>query len=397
MGKNQLIISLSGNLKMTMSIQPADRLSHFSEYYFSIKLREIAQMRSEGRDVINLGIGSPDLDPDDGVVDELVSAAKESGVHGYQPYQGIQEFGAAITGFYQRHYKAIPMHCSVLPLMGSKEGITHISLAYLNPGDQVLIPSLGYPTYSSVTRMVGAVPVYFPLIADDQWAPDWEFLERLDCTKIKMMWINYPHMPTGAGASIELLSRLVDYAKRNGILLCHDNPYSFILNDYPLSIFNVAGAEDVSIELNSLSKTFNMAGWRVGWVLGRSELIKPVLQIKSNMDSGMFKPLQLAAIKALSSGNDWFLNLKLTYRKRQMVAFEILRSLECNFDEDQSGMFVWAKVPNGDGVTFTDRMLQDYNVFLTPGIIFGEAGKDYIRLSLCANEDLLLAVKKRLL
>ena len=379
-----------------MNIKPADRLAQFSEYYFSAKLRAIRQLMGEGRPIINLGIGSPDQMPHAEVIGALSGAAQSDDAHGYQPYQGLPALGEAIRGFYAREYHVNTGDKAVLPLLGSKEGIMHTSLAYLNPGDQVLIPALGYPTYTSVTRIVGAEPVYFPLLELSGWAPDWEFLEQLDCSKVKILWINYPHMPTGTRADRDLLARYVDFARSRNILLCYDNPYSFILNDTPLSIFNIKGAEEVAIELNSLSKSYNMAGWRVGWALGSEQLIQPVLQIKSNMDSGMFKPVQLAAIKALNLDHSWFEGLNDQYRQRQLLGFKIMDLLQCEYADNQSGMFVWAKAPNGDGEAFVEELLERYDVFMAPGFIFGEAGKSYIRLSLCASVEVLEEVYKRM-
>lgn len=379
-----------------MAIAPADRLKHFSEYYFSKKLREIRQLIAQGRPVINLGIGSPDQMPEDTVIAALHESAILPDVHGYQPYQGIPELHAAIRHFYSQHYLLDLAGLSLLPLMGSKEGITHISLAYLNPGDQVLIPALGYPTYSSVTRMVGAEPVYFPLLENQNWEPDWTFLEALDTTRVKLMWLNYPHMPTGAQASDELLKRYVDFARERGILIGFDNPYSLLLTDKPQSVFNIPGADEVALELNSLSKSFNMAGWRIGWVAGAESLIQPVLQIKSNMDSGMFKPLQLAAVKALHLKANWFERLSAMYRERQQLGFRILDQFGCTYASDQAGMFVWGKVPNGTGEELSDRVLAGHDVFITPGFIFGEAGSAYIRISLCAPVQTLQEVYNRL-
>jgi len=379
-----------------MHIKPADRLAHFSEYYFSTKLREIRELEAQGRPIISLGIGSPDLSPEPTVIEELQKVAEERGVHGYQPYQGLPELIAAVKGFYQSRFGLEWKEASVLPLMGSKEGITHISLAYLNPGDQVLIPSLGYPTYSSVTKMVGAEPVYFPLLEENDWKPDWEYLENLDTFKIKLMWLNYPHMPTGTLASEDELARYVSFAKERNILIGYDNPYSFILNSKPISIFNVEGAREVAVELNSLSKTFNMAGWRIGWVMGSPNLIKPILQIKSNMDSGMFKPLQLAAAKALNLSDDWFYSLDHIYTIRKEITYKILDALGCTYKKGQSGMFVWARVPSGDGEKMVQYLLDKYNVFVAPGFIFGEAGRQFIRLSLCVSSEKLTEVYHRI-
>lgn len=378
-------------------IESADRLSFFSEYYFSAKLREIRQLQSEGRPIINLGIGSPDMMPDSSIVEALHKSALQPDAHGYQPYQGLPELKQAIKIFHESAYKFDAGQLEVLPLLGSKEGITHISLAYLNPGDQVLVPALGYPTYTSVTRMVNAEPVYYPLLEQENYEPDWQFLEHSDLSRVKIIWLNYPHMPTGTTGGKALLQKFVDFASDNRILLCHDNPYSFIGNDKPTSIFNIPGAEDVAIELGSLSKTFNMAGWRVGWAIGKPELIKPVLQIKSNMDSGMFKPIQEASVKALSLGTDWMKQLNGLYNQRRIQAFHVMDLLKCTYDRNQAGMFVWAKVPDGNGETFADKLLYEFDVFLTPGFIFGrEHGDQFVRISLCAPVEKFEEVIKRL-
>lgn len=354
-------------------------------------------MEESGKKILNLGIGSPDLPPHESVIDELARLAHDPKNHGYNAYQGQPAFRQAVRAFYAEHYQVhFTEEDTVLPLMGSKECISHISLAYLNEGDEVLVPALGYPTYTSVTRMVGGHPVFYPLTEDNGWQPDWDFLENRNCSRVKLMWINYPHMPSGARASEELFQRLVDFARRKNILLCHDNPYSFILNEKPLSIFSVAGAREVALELNSLSKTFNMAGWRVGWVMGAHELVQPVLQIKSNMDSGMFKPVQLAAVKALELGEGWFEQLQATYRPRQELVFRICEKLGCSFTRDQAGLFVWAKARQGSGEALSDHLLYEKGVFVTPGMIFGEPGRAYIRISLCAAEEVLEEVVRRI-
>ena len=371
-----------------MRVATATRLGGVEEYYFSTKLEQIRQLTTEGHDVINLGIGSPDLPPAPEVVQELVKAAQDPGNHQYQSYRGLPEFRATIADFYQRQYQvSLDPGTEILPMMGSKEAITHISLAFLNPGDQVLIPALGYPTYTSVTRMVEADPVYFPLMEEKDWEPDWDYLNQLDTQKVKLMWVNYPHMPTGTKGSTSVLERLVRFAKERDILLCHDNPYSFILNDQPRSIFSCEGAKDCCIELNSLSKTFNMAGWRVGWVAAQSAVIQSILKVKSNMDSGMFKPVQLAAIKALELPSDWYTSLNQVYERRLSLAHELLMALDCHYKPGTGGMFVWAKVPEGEiGVALSDKWLEQHHIFITPGMIFGQAGTEYIRVSLCSPE-----------
>ncbi len=372
-----------------MIIQASDRLNTAEEYYFSRKLKEIARLNEDGERVINLGIGSPDLMPNEKVITRLSNSIVLPDVHGYQPYQGIPELKEAIASFTGRNLDVNLETDEILPLIGSKEGIMHISWSYLNPGDKVLIPALGYPTYSSVTKLAGGVPVYFPLKEADGWSPDWDFLENLDYTDIKLLWLNYPHMPTGSRGTVDIFERFLTLAKKKGFLICHDNPYSFILNDQPLSILAIEGAKEVSIELNSLSKTFNMAGWRIGWVSGKKSYLDPILKVKSNMDSGMFKPLQLAAIEALNLDDSWLIELNRVYSRRKKLIHTFLDKLGCMYFGDQSGLFVWAKVPGSNGVAFSDQILADNRVFVTPGFIFGETGKAYIRISLCSPEGKL--------
>lgn len=381
-----------------MTVETASRLQGLQEYYFSKKLEQIRRLETDGHDVINLGIGSPDLPPAPEVIRTLNKAALDPKNHQYQSYRGIIPLREAIAGFYSNQYgiEVDPLQ-EILPMMGSKEAITHISLAFLNPGDQVLIPALGYPTYTSVTRMVEAEPVYFPLVEADNWSPDWNFLETLDTTRVKIMWINYPHMPTGEKGDQKQMERLVAYAQDRNILLCHDNPYSFILNDEPSSIFNVSDARKNCIELNSLSKTFNMAGWRIGWVVASTDIIQSILKVKSNMDSGMFKPLQLAACRALEQGKDWFNGLNEVYRGRLASVHRLLDQLQCVYKQDTVGMFVWAKVPEGlTGEQLSDQLLHKNHVFITPGFIFGEAGQNYIRVSLCSPVERFEEALKRI-
>ncbi len=374
---------------------PADRISSVEEYYFSKKLREIKQMQSEGKDIINLGIGSPDLPPSERVIARLKSVSEQPGVHGYQSYTGIPELRNAIAGFHQKWFDThLDGNSEILPLMGSKEGITHISLAFLNKGDSVLIPELGYPTYTSVTRMVEAEPVYYRL--QENGAPDLEFLQKEDFADVKLMWINFPHMPTGFSGSEDLFKKLVEFAKENNILLIHDNPYSFILNDSPRSILQLEGAKELSLELHSLSKSFNMAGWRVGWLAGDARLISNVLRIKSNMDSGMFRPVQEAAIEALSLGREWFDELNAVYASRKKLAKQFLDKIHCEYSRDQTGMFIWAQAAQGDGESLVDELLYEKNIFITPGSVFGKAGKAFVRLSLCSNGDTIKKAIDRL-
>lgn len=371
-------------------IQTADRLQTVQEYYFSKKLREVRALLAQGKPIINMGIGSPDLAPSPVVVESIQQAVLDNGAHQYQSYQGLPELRNAIASFYERKFNVISDPASeILPLMGSKEGIMHISLAFLNVGDEVLIPNPGYPTYTSVTKLVGAVPKYYDLTEATCWFPDLEVLEREDLSKVKLMWVSYPHMPTGAVATKEQFSKLVAFAKRNNILLINDNPYSFVLNETPTSILGIKGAKDVCLELNSLSKTFNMAGWRVGFVLGSADHINAILKVKSNMDSGMFYGIQKGAIKALQSTDDWYHNLNDTYRKRRNFIWQLAEKLGCTYDAKAVGMFVWAKLPDGvaSAENFIDDILYEKDIFITPGTIFGSNGEGYIRFSLCVTEE----------
>ncbi len=372
-------------------ISKATRLNSVQEYYFSKKLREVNQLKAEGKPIINVGIGSPDLQPPAQVISALQNSLANPSIHGYQSYQGLPEFRNAVAQFYKKNYNVeINPNSEVLPLMGSKEGIMHISMAFLNTGDEVLIPNPGYPTYSSVTNLLEAVPVYYDLTENTNWFPDLNALAKTDLSKVKIMWINYPHMPTGAKAITTQFESLVEFAKKHHILLVNDNPYSFILNDNPLSIFAVKGAKDVALELNSLSKSFNMAGWRVGMVLGAAENIKTILQVKSNMDSGMFYGIQQGAITALNISKSWFSEINSVYTERRKIAWKIFDALTCSYDKDSVGLFVWAKIPKGEtSEELTDKLLYEYDVFLTPGTVFGTNGEGYIRLSLCTPVEKL--------
>ncbi|MCW3787278.1 pyridoxal phosphate-dependent aminotransferase [Plebeiibacterium sediminum] len=375
-----------------MMIQPANRISEVKEYYFSKKLREIDEMRQQGIDVINLGIGNPDRSPSEVVLEELNAASANEGNHGYQSYIGIPELRNAFSGWYQKHFKVtIDPAKEILPLMGSKEGIMHISMAFLNKGDKVLVPNPGYPTYASVSNLVEADIVSYELKEELNWQPDFEALEKMDLTQVKLMWVNYPNMPTGANATLELFEKLVAFGKKHEILICNDNPYSFILNDNPLSIFRIEGAKDIAIELNSLSKSHNMAGWRIGMVAANPTFIQYILRVKSNMDSGMFKPLQLAASKALSLEKDWYVEVNKEYLVRRELVWEIMDILNCKYDKNQSGMFIWAKVPETitSAVDLSDKILNEAHVFITPGTIFGKQGDQYIRISLCSKQEVL--------
>jgi len=371
-------------------ITTAKRLEIVEEYYFSSKLREVRQLAAEGKPIINMGIGSPDLKPSQAVIDAVVLAMQEENAHQYQSYQGVPELRQSMADFYQINFGvAMNPTTEILPLMGSKEGIMHISLAFLNEGDQVLIPNPGYPTYTSVTNLVGAVPVYYDLKESTNWEPDFEDLEQLDLSKVKIMWVGYPHMPTGARGSLALFEKLVAFAKKHNILLVNDNPYSFVLNDKPMSLLQVEGAKEVALELNSLSKTFNMAGWRVGMVLGNASCIDAVLKVKSNMDSGMFYGIQKGAIAALKSEASWFESMNAIYRKRRVLTEQLAEKLGCEVYKEGVGLFVWAKLPAGisSAENFIDKILYDKHIFITPGTMFGGNGEGYIRFALCVKEE----------
>ncbi|MBL0883367.1 MAG: aminotransferase class I/II-fold pyridoxal phosphate-dependent enzyme, partial [Chitinophagaceae bacterium] len=371
-----------------MEIKIASRLDGIGEYYFSQKLREIESLNKEGKDILNLGIGSPDLPPHPEVIRVLQETAAKDHVHAYQSYKGSPMLRNAISQWYQTWYGvALNPDTEVLPLIGSKEGIMHICMTYLDKGDEALIPDPGYPTYSSAVKLAGGIPITYQLSESHQWQPDLEALAQRDLSKVKLMWVNYPHMPTGQIPSVDFYASLIAFAKQHNILICHDNPYSFILNDQPSSLLSVSGAKEVVLELNSLSKSSNMAGWRVGMLCGAKERIDEVLRFKSNMDSGMFLPVQLAAAKALSLGKDWYDSINYIYAKRREKVFELLSLLNCTYSKNQVGMFVWAAVPNTfkDGYELSDRVLYGAAVFITPGGIFGEAGKKYIRVSLCGS------------
>ncbi len=372
-----------------MSIQTAKRLETVEEYYFSKKLREVRGLVASGKPILNMAIGSPDLDPPVEVVKAIQEAVIVDGAHKYQSYQGLPELRLAITDFYKDKYKVVlnPEN-EILPLMGSKEGIMHISLAYLNEGDEVLVPNPGYPTYSSVTNLVGAKPVFYDLIEENGWGPDFYTLSKMDLSKVKIMWVNYPNMPTGASGNVEMFKKMIDFAKKHSILLVKDNPYSFILNDSPVSILSIDGAKEVALELNSLSKTFNMAGWRVGMVSGSADKIEAILKVKSNMDSGMFQGIQKGAIAALKISNEWYDKMNTIYKKRRALIWELASFLGCTYDKKAKGMFVWAKLPAGtDAVGFIDTILYKHDVFIAPGDIFGSNGKGYIRFSLCVTQE----------
>ena len=371
-------------------ITTAKRLDKVEEYYFSSKLREVRQLMSEGKPIISMAIGSPDLSPSKAVIEAVAAAIQDENGHGYQSYQGLPELRKGMADFYQNQFGVeLNPNNEILPLMGSKEGIMHISLAFLNEGDHVLIPNPGYPTYTSVTNLVQAVPVYYDLKEENGWEPDFEALEKLDLEKVKIMWLGYPHMPTGARGSLALFEKLVAFAKKHNILLVNDNPYSFVLNDNPMSLLQVEGAKDVALELNSLSKTFNMAGWRVGMVLGNPEIIDAILKVKSNMDSGMFYGIQKGAIAALNCDKSWFEDQNKIYRRRRELTEQLAEKLGCKVYKEGVGLFVWAKLPEGieSAEKFIDEILYEKHIFITPGTIFGSNGEGYIRFSLCVKEE----------
>ena len=386
-----------------MTVNPASRMNLVQEYYFSTKLKQIAEMRNSVIDVLNLGIGSPDLPPSAQTIEALANTAQNPKNHAYQSYVGIPALREAMANFYQNAYgvKLNPAN-EILPLIGSKEGIMHISMAYLEAGDEVLVPNPGYPTYRAASLLTGATVVDYDLSEENGWLPDLQKLAKKDLSKVKLIWVNYPHMPTGAKANKAFFEELRDFASTNNILIVNDNPYSFILNDNPQSILAVEGMKEVAMELNSLSKSHNMAGWRVGMLTGKGDFINPVLRFKSNMDSGMFLPLQMAAVMALQNDKAWFKELNKTYKIRQQKVFEMMQLLECQYDKNQMGMFVWAKIPTKyqTGYELSDEILEKAAVFVTPGGIFGTAGDGYIRTSLCAEvsvfEEAILRIRKTL-
>ncbi len=386
-----------------MQIKTASRLEGIGEYYFSQKLREIDTLNKEGKDILNLGIGSPDLPPHPDVIRVLQETAAQPNVHAYQSYKGSPVLRKAVSNWYKRWYAVdLDPETEILPLIGSKEGIMHICMTYLDKGDEALIPDPGYPTYSSAVKLAGGTPVTYTLSAEYNWQPDLVALEKTDLSKVKLMWVNYPHMPTGQLPSVSFFEELIAFAKKHNILICHDNPYSFILNEEPVSLLSIPGAKEVVLELNSLSKSSNMAGWRVGMLAASKERIEEVLRFKSNMDSGMFLPVQLAAAKALELGKDWYDSINSIYAERREKVFELLSLLNCHYSKQQVGMFVWAAIPDSytDGFALSDEVLYGASVFITPGGIFGEAGRKYIRVSLCGSvekfEEAIHRIKTRL-
>lgn len=371
-------------MKHNNSIEPSEEVKNISEYYFSVKLQEVAEMNAAGKNVINLGVGSPDLPPSQFVVDELCKTASNSDSHGYQPYTGIPQLRQAYANWYDRSYNVELTSSEVLPLIGSKEGIMHISLAFLNAGDGVLVPNPGYPTYSSVSKLMRANVIPYDLVETNNWMPDFEALEKMDLSGVRLMWVNYPNMPTGANATTELFEQLVAFGIRHSIVICHDNPYSFILNNNPMSILQVKGAKDICIELNSMSKSHNMAGWRMGMLASNEQFVQWVLKVKSNVDSGQFRPMQMAAIKALETPKQWHDNMNLLYEQRRLWAFKIMSILGCKYNTNQVGLFVWAKIPDYEisSEDLINGILHNAHVFITPGFIFGSNGERYIRISL---------------
>lgn len=382
------------------TIIPADRLNTVQEYYFSKKLREVAEMNAAGKNVISLGIGSPDLPPSDGTIEALNQSSVKSDVHGYQTHVGLPELRQAFADWYKRTYNVVLDPAKeIQPLIGSKEGILHISLAFLNPGDGVLVPNPGYPTYTSVSKMVGAEIHSYNLDENNNWQPDFEALEKMDLSNVKLMWVNYPNMPTGANGSLELFEKLVAFGKKHGIVIAHDNPYSLILNEKPLSILEIEGAKDICIELNSMSKSHNMPGWRIGMVAANPQFIQWILKVLSNIESGIFKPMQLATIAALSNSKEWHRknNIEI-YANRRDLAGAIMDALGCTYDKNQVGMFLWGKIPADckSSEELADKVLYNANVFLIPGFIFGNRGERYIRISLCCNETMLKEALERI-
>jgi aspartate/methionine/tyrosine aminotransferase len=373
-----------------LNIMPANRVQQVKEYYFSRKLKEIAELNAKGADIISLGIGGPDRPPHIDTINTLCQEAQLPNSHGYQSYVGLPELREAFSQWYKRFYNVeLNSANEIQPLIGSKEGILHTTLAFVNPGDGVLLPNPGYPTYTSVSRLAEAELYTYDLTEESNWEPDFDALEKLPLDKIKLMWVNYPHMPTGKRASLELFQKLVDFGRKHNIVIVNDNPYSFILNDKPLSIFNIEGAKDIAIEMNSLSKSHNMPGWRIGMLASNPTFIQWILKVKSNIDSGQFRPMMKAAIEALKQGPEWYDDVNSTYAKRRLIAEEIMNTLGCHFDPEQSGLFLWGRIPNdaASSEALADNILYNARVFITPGFIFGSNGDRYIRISLCATEE----------
>lgn len=382
------------------NIKPADRLANVSEYYFSRKLKEVAKMNAEGKDIISLAIGSPDMPPSEETIKVLCEEAQKPNAHGYMPTVGIPELRQAMADWYKHWYNVdLDPNTEIQPLIGSKEGILHVTLAFVNPGDQVLIPNPGYPTYAAVNKILGSDIVYYDLLENNHWQPDFVALEKMDLSKVKMMWTNYPNMPTGGNASMELYARIVDFARRHHIVVVNDNPYSFILNKKPISILNVPGAKDCCIEFNSMSKSHNMPGWRFGMLSSNAQFIQWILKIKSNIDNGMFRPMQLAAAQAYHNSEEWHATYNFdVYQRRRNLAEQIMTTLGCTFDPEQVGMFLWGRIPDhyADVEQLTEKILHEARVFITPGFIFGSNGNRYIRISLCAKEEKIKEALQRI-
>ena len=372
-------------------IQFAERTKAVQEYFFSIKLREVRKLISEGKEIINLGIGSPDLAPPQEVITAISKSLTDATAHKYQSYSGLPELRNAIANFYKNKYDvSLNADKEILPLMGSKEGIMHITMAFLNEGDKVLIPNPGYPTYALVSDLLGVEKMFYNLDDSNNWQPNFTALERQDLSKVKLMWINYPHMPTGANAQKEVYEKTISFGKKHNIVIVNDNPYSFILNDNPQSILQIEGAKEIAMELNSLSKSFNMAGWRVGMLLGNEQFVNQVLKVKTQMDSGMFYGIQKGAIAALELSDNWFVDLNKTYTKRRNLVWKLAEKLNCTYDKNASGMFVWAKLPEGKvSEKIVDELLYEKDIFITPGTVFGSNGEGYIRFSLCVSSEII--------
>src|SRR5690554_6142899 len=381
-----------------MSIEPAEHIKSISEYYFSVKLAEVARMNAEGKNVISLAVGAPDRMPSQLTIETLCLSAQRPDVHAYQPYTGIPELRKAYAGWYKRFFNVDLSIDEVLPLIGSKEGILHISMTFLNVGDGVLVPNPGYPTYKSVSNLLRAEIIEYDLLENEGWQPDFAALEKMDLSRVKLMWVNYPNMPTGVNASVELFERLIAFGKRHDIIICHDNPYSFILNDKPMSILSLPGAKDICIELNSLSKSHNMSGWRMGMLASNTQFVKWVLKAKSNIDSGQFKPMQLATVAALSNSTEWHAAMNRIYAERRVWAEKIMDLLNCRYDKSQVGLFVWGKLPDevSGSEEFINDILYKANVFITPGFIFGSNGERFIRISLGSSVDLIKEAYRRI-
>ena len=381
------------------NITPANRVGSVQEYYFSKKLKEVAEMNAVGKNVINLGVGSPDLPPSEQTIETLCEHARKANEHGYQPYVGIPELRKGFADWYKTWYDVdLDPKTEIQPLIGSKEGILHISLAFLNPGDGVLVPNPGYPTYSSVSKLVEARLIPYELKEELGWQPDFEELEKMDLSNVKLMWTNYPNMPTGANASVELYEKLVAFGRKHGIIICNDNPYSFILNEHPLSILSIPGAKEICIEMNSMSKAHNMPGWRMAMLASNAQFVQWILKVKSNIDSGMFRAMQLAAATALEAEADWYEGNNHNYRGRRHLAGEIMKTLGCTYDENQVGMFLWGKIPASckDVEELTEKVLHQARVFITPGFIFGSNGARFIRISLCCKDAKLAEALERI-